>query len=281
MVMLRLLLAMALAAAAWWAAAAEPRDAVAENTAKAVVVAVPLSLQPYFIPLDDGGLAYDTIRAAFAASGYRVQSLYVTSRTLNALLRDPSAADCIPMAPPELDHGWNRTAGLHPLHDFAITRPAQELDSIEDLGSGRVIAYSGAKHYLGEAFRAVVASNPGYREISNHRAQVRLLLQGSVDVIIADRLLVSWYLDYLEHEGEGHVELAFHDLFEPLALGFVCRQADIAAAYDAGLAKIVLSGQWAKINERYHAEERSGPLAPRSQGKAAATAEVRSQGAIP
>ena len=88
------------------------------------------------------------------------------------------------------------------LHDFAITRPGVEVTSLEDLRRKRVLGYVGALWYLGDEFRSAMKDNPQYREIDNHRAQVRLLLQGRVDVIVADRLLISWYVDYLRGEGK-------------------------------------------------------------------------------
>lgn len=246
MVVARLLLATCIAVATL------PADA------DEVVVAVPLSMQPYFVPVADNGLAYDTIRAAFAAQGHSVRPLYVTMRGLPGLVRDASAVDCVPMVSPGLEHDWTRTRGLDLLQDFAITRPNRRLDRMEDLSTGRVLAYRGATRFLGEGFRAAVARNPQYREISNHRAQVKLLLQGSIDVIVADRLLVAWYLDYLKQQGEDPAELVLHDLFEPIAEDFVCRRPEIAAAFDAGLARIIVSGRLADIEADYGAR-RSRP----------------------
>lgn len=159
-----------------------------------VVVAVPLSMQPYFLPIQGRGLAYDAIRAAFAARGYTVRPLYVSSRRIEELITDASRAECVPMVPIGSEHGWE-VADVHLLHDVAITRAGIRLSTLDDLKSKRVLAYSGASRFLGDEFRSVIKGNHNYREINNHRAQVRLLLHGVIDVAIADRLLVSWYLD--------------------------------------------------------------------------------------
>jgi len=235
----RLCLAAALAFAAGYLCAAE------------VVVAVPLSLQPYFLPFKGSGLAYDTIRAAFSARGYTVRPLYVTGRTLTDLIREDSRADCVPMVSPRSEHGWNRTRRTRLLHDFAVTRPGVQLSGVEDLKTKRILAYQGATTYLGEHFRVAVSDNPNYREISNHRAQVLLLLQGSVEVIIADRILTAWYLNYLREEDGRDTGVVFHDLFEPVAHDFICRRADVAAEFNAGLSHIAASGELDGILRRY------------------------------
>lgn len=216
-----------------------------------VVIAVPLSLQPYFLPFADSGLAYDTIRAAFAARGHTVRPFYVSGRSLSSLISDDSRADCIPMLRPGIEHGWHRTRRTRLLHDFAITRSGVQLSRMEDLKTRRILAYPGATGYLGERFRAAVRDNPNYREIYNHRAQVLLLLQGSVEVIIADRILTAWYLNYLRKEDGRNADVVFHDLFEPVAHDFVCRRAELAAEYNAGLAEIAASGALDEILRRY------------------------------
>ena len=170
------------------------------SNAGAVVVAFPLSLQPYFLPFQKSGLAYDAIKAAFAARGHVVRPLFVSSRQIDKLVRDDSDADCVPMVLPGSGNGWSEPKEIRLVHDFVVTRPGVEVDSLDDMKRMRVLAYSGAMQRLGEDYRSAMANNPSYREIGNHRAQVRLLLQGTVDAIIGDRLLISWYLDHLEED---------------------------------------------------------------------------------
>lgn len=236
--------------------------AVARLGATEVVVAVPVSLQPYFLPFKGSGLAYDIIKAAFAAEGHTVRPLYVSGRTLTHLLRDDSRADCVPMVSPAAEHGWSRTRSTRLLHDFAITRPGVRIDQIDDLKTKRVLAYQGASIVLGERFRAAVRDSPNYREIYNHRAQVMLLLEGSVDVIIADRLLVRWYLNYLHDEDGTNIDVVFHDLFEPVGHDFICRRPELSAEFNAGLSQIAASGELDAILRRYGMDEPESVLAP-------------------
>ncbi len=229
--------------------------ALGAATASEVTVAVPLSLQPYFLPFQGSGLAYDMIQAAFAAGGHQVRPFYVSGRRVQGLLHKESQVDCLPMVVPGVEHGWHATRSAHLLHDYAITAPGRTLEDLDDLRSGRVLAYPGATQLLGARFREVVAGNPAYREINSHRAQIRLLLQGRVRVVIADRLLAEWYLDYLADEDGERPEVVFHDLFEPVGHDFVCRDPDISAAFSAGLERIGADGSLAAILRHYLPEE--------------------------
>ncbi len=220
-----------------------------------ITVAVPLSLQPYFLPFKGSGLAYDTIKAAFAAGGHKVRPFYISGRRVQGLLQLESRVDCLPMVIPGAEHGWYATPSAHLLHDYAITPPGRKLEGLEDLRSGRVLAYPGATQLLGPRFREVVADNPEYREIASHRAQLRLLLQGRVGVVIADRLLAQWYLDYLAEEDGERPEVVFHDLFDPVGHDFVCRDPEVAAAFSAGFEQISADGSLAAILQRYLSED--------------------------
>jgi len=216
-----------------------------------VVLAVPLSMQPYFLPIQGRGLAYEAIRAAFASRGHTIRPLYVSSRRIEELITDGSRAECVPMVPLGSEHGWSAAESVHLLHDVAITRSGVRLSTLDDLRNKRILAYSGAARFLGDEFRSVIEGNHNYREINNHRAQVRPLLQGVVDGVIAVRLLVSWYLDYLHEEGDSIPEVVFHTLFQPVAHEVICRDASLAAELSAGLDLILKDGTLSAILARY------------------------------
>jgi ABC-type amino acid transport substrate-binding protein len=226
------------------------------------VVAFPVSLQPYFLPFQEGGLAYDAVKAAFAAQGATVRPLFVSGRKIDSLLTEDTRADCVPMVSLGTEHGWHSAKKIRLLHYFVVTRPGVKMNSLKDLKRRRVLGYSGAYSYLGEEFRSEMKANPSYREIGNHRAQVRLLLQGTVEAIIADRLLVSWYLDYLREEGVTNTEVVFHDLFERVVHEFICRSPNVAKQFNIGLAQILEDGTLERILANYGSAQADAILLP-------------------
>jgi ABC-type amino acid transport substrate-binding protein len=219
-----------------------------------VSVSIPLSLQPYFIPYSGEGLAYETLIAAFAARDRRVQPFYLSQRknNINVLAAYPQL-DCAVHQTQESSKGWYTVEEVYPLHYYAISLAAKalELDDVEDLKDLNVIGYLGASRQLGSDFAETVRSNSRYREIHNHRAQVQMLLKERVQVIVVDRLLAEWYLGYLADESGRHVDVKFHDLFEPVPLHFACRNQELVEVYNAGLEEIRSSGKLEAIRARY------------------------------
>lgn len=218
-----------------------------------VHLAVPMSLQPYFIAWSDTGLTYETVAAAFKAKGRQVFPVYVSQRGLTNILATREDIDCAAFQSEAESEGWPSTQDLHPFHDYAVTLAANEIEikRAEDLAGKKVIAYLGSKESLGDTFKEVVSNNPQYREISNHRAQLKLLIKNRVDVIIADRLLIKWYVDYLTQDSEQPPAITYHDLFQPSQLKFSCRNSDLIKDYLAGLEAIKANGELEKIRSRY------------------------------
>jgi polar amino acid transport system substrate-binding protein len=219
-----------------------------------ILLAVPLSMQPYFIVESGTGLAYETIQAAFAANGREVFPVYVSERDLGSdlLARHPDI-DCAGFQSTKDNPDWFAIDGAFPFHDYAVTLAANniEIDQISDLKDKKIIAHIGVKEQFSDEFRAAIAENPQYREIYNHRAQISLLLKNRVQVIIADKLLVNWYVRYLTGKSLEPPELTFHNLFPPTRLKFACRQQEVLQDFIGGLEKVRRNGDLEKIFSRY------------------------------
>ena len=219
-----------------------------------VVLAVPLSLQPYFIPVSDKGLAYETILAAFETQGLEVRPMFVSPKNYTqALARDPKI-DCAGLLTEAEAEGWYAVDDIYAFHDYAATLSVNhiKLNEIRDLSDKKIIAFHRARNYLGPAFRDTVKDNPRYREILNHRASVQLLLRGRVDAIIADKLLIAWYLNYLAEEtGSEPFGVTFHDLFSPQKRKFACRRQELIDRFATGLEVIRANGTLKAIRSAY------------------------------
>jgi polar amino acid transport system substrate-binding protein len=181
-------------------------------------------MEPYFLPYEGRGLIFDVVREAFAVRGYTVAPIYISQRQNRIILAKSPQVDCATLQPEQASKVWHTIKGIA-LHDYAVSLAAKRLriERLEDLRGKSIIAYVGAREFLGPAFQAVVKDSARYREIRNHRTQVKLLLKGRVDVIIADKPLVQWYLRYLEQEDRVRIPVAYHNLFKPVRFNFACR----------------------------------------------------------
>lgn len=218
-----------------------------------VLLAVPLSMQPYFIAESDKGLAYETIVAAYRASGRNIVPVYISEREHAGVFARHPHVDCAAFQPGVESEGLFAIDDVYGFHDYAVTLTSNhiQLNDVRDLKDKKIIAYLGSRDHLGDEYRAVVDEDPHYREIYNHRAQVRLLLRNQVQVIIADRLLVNWYARYLTQESGEPVELTYHNLFPPGESKFICRRRESLEDFTTGLEAIRRSGELEKIRSRY------------------------------
>ncbi len=218
-----------------------------------VFLATPLSLQPYYIPRTDQGLIYETIKMAFAASGYQVSPVYVSQREVTHILARRPDIDCAGYQMARDGDNLFTADEPYAFNSDAVTNAGNHvrLNGLSDLKGKSIIAYRGAQKFLGDKYRHAVAGNPHYREIFNHRAQVKLLLKNRVQVIIADHLLVEWYVRYLAQESSEEYKLTYHELFPPLQTRFACRDSELLGAYKAGLEEIRGNGELEKIRSRY------------------------------
>lgn len=221
--------------------------------AEQVYLAVPLSMQPYFIAESGTGLTYETVEAAFAVQGRKIFPVFISERDSKGVLSRYEHIDCAGFQTERDSEDWFATDDIFPFHVHAVTLAGNkiELNSITDLKDTTVVGYLGTSEELGTEFRAVAQENPRYREIYNHRAQVKLLLHNRVQVIIADRLLVDWYVRYLARELDRSVELTFHDLFPASQMKFACRRSDLIQDFMQGLEEIKRNGKLEEIKSRY------------------------------
>lgn len=225
--------------------------------AGSLVLAVPLSLQPYFIPITDAGLSYETVVAAFKTQGIDVQAMLINPRVSSNQWKSLTSAgggiDCSAFMKPEQVGDWFAVDDVYAFHDQAISlqSKALEIKQISDLKDKSIIAYDGASQSLGPEFLEMAQHNPRYREIGNHRAQVQLLERGRVDIIISDKLLTQWYLKHLAEENGTPIAVSYHDLFPPELRKFACRTSALTNAFSAGLKVIRENGTLQKIQAKY------------------------------
>ena len=79
----------------------------------------------------------------------------------------------------------------------------------------KVIAFQGAGKDLEKDYRDLFENakkTQGYKELEDQEEQVRLFLEGKVDVIVLDKSIFLWYLKKLSNR--SIVEFDIHDLFE-------------------------------------------------------------------
>ncbi|NVK19994.1 MAG: transporter substrate-binding domain-containing protein [Methylocystaceae bacterium] len=222
--------------------------------AKTLKVAVGLSIPPYFIKEENRGIEYDILKEALASQGYKMEPRYVPlGRTLH--LMKYGQVDGI-MSTGRRDLPGCYTQPHITYWNFAISlkKRALNIKSIEDLNDKRVLSFQNAKHYLGPAFKKMALNNPNYDEIANQSVQNKLLFNGRVDVVVADRFIFEWFRQDpdVKKVANTEQEVVHHNLFEPSEFGAVFKDDEICKAFNIGLQELHDSGRYFEIIASYN-----------------------------
>ena len=107
-----------------------------------VFLAVPLSLQPYFIAESGEGLTYETVQAAFAAKGRRIFPVYVRRRDRTDLLARRQQVACAALQTERDSQDCFSVDDLYTHHHQAVSLTANgiEIRDVNDLKDKRIIA---------------------------------------------------------------------------------------------------------------------------------------------
>ena len=207
---------------------------------------------PYIFEGEARGLEYDIVLAAFAQQQREVQPYHAPLERLHRML-ERGELDAITST--------NTTSGI-PAHYSAIYLEYQnvavslaarnvQLTGIEDLGLYSVSAFQRARFLLGDEFRSMALNNRRYREEARQVTRNMLLYAGRVDVMIGDRRIFRAFDPVVADRVDIHQPVVEHDLFPPTGyrVGFV-RDAD-RDLFDQGLAAIIDSGEYQRIEARY------------------------------
>jgi polar amino acid transport system substrate-binding protein len=217
-----------------------------------VVMLFGRDLPPYVIEhgAHGQGMEVEVARAALALGGHRLVPRFVPRGELARRLRAGEAA-AAQRGAPELDGpGWfYAQAPTVDYHDVALSLAAAQLAiySVDDLRGKSVLAFEGARQFLGAEFNAAVQGNPRYAETADEAAKVAALLAGQVQVYVGDLNVFDFFRARARKAG---APVRVHRIFphsELLTNNAVFRDARLRDDFDAGLAQLRASGQYERI----------------------------------
>ncbi|HZX28410.1 MAG TPA: transporter substrate-binding domain-containing protein [Telluria sp.] len=219
-------------------------------------------LPPYVIEdsAESQGLEPEIARAALALRGHRLKVLFVPRSALPALLR-AGPADGAQRGSPDLleaDGFFHAAAPTVMYRDVAISLRRNQLGiwSTDDLRGKSVLAFDGAREFLGAEFKAAVARNPRYAETPDEAAKVAALFSGRVQVYVGDLNVFRYYRARSRDAAE---EVTLHRIFLPSTLvtnNAVFRRRALRDDFEAGLRQLQASGQYDQIVARHLGEAR-------------------------
>jgi polar amino acid transport system substrate-binding protein len=220
--------------------------------AEPVQVLIGNSLPPYIIGNEDRGFEFDIVKEALALRGHQMVPRYLPFARVPVEM-ERGAADAAMTV--------NDSSGLRVCYsdtyvvyrNYAITLASRQLtiDTLADLHGKSVRAFQNARLYLGPAFNAAVADNPGYAESANQQTQNAMLFAGRVDVVVGDINIFNWYNQTMPQTPETRQPIALHAVFPPVEYRVGFRDARLCQDFNAGLAELRASGRYDAIIAGY------------------------------
>lgn len=203
------------------------------------------------------GLEHDIVTQALRLAGHDPQvQLYSLSR-LFVTFRGGAVDAVAPALPVLVGEPAQMSMPYLTYRNVAMSLTQRQLNivTVHDLAGRYVSAFQNARVVLGAAFAAATQNPSLYEEHSDQRLQVNLLLAGRNDLAVAERRILRYYLAH-PLPGVAQMlpgEVTEHEIFQPIDYKVAFHRADLAAAFDRGLAALKASGGYQRLVDQYDA----------------------------
>ena len=212
------------------------------------------NFEPYFIAKEESGLFMDLIKEIFQQ---------LPQYTLKFRFDLPVKRMLQEFEEGRFDGAANVFAG-HDVHgcksdpmfrfqDVAVTLKDKHftITKIADLTGRRIVAYQGAKTFLGEAFKTMADANPFYSETAQPHLQARMLATGRVDVSIGDIYIFLYNLKEWSNGQVSPEQFEVHELFPAMYTSIAFKEQQVCDDVNRALQEIKADGRYEAVYQRY------------------------------
>ena len=206
--------------------------------------------EPYYIAKGDTGIFPDILKAVFRYMPDH-QPKFLFGRPNKRLWKDfeNGKIDAVANVFDSAKLEGCKSDPVFRFRDIAISKTDRnlELHGLSDLKGLRVVAFQGAKKFMGPAFKAFDGFAE-YSEIADQKLQSGMLYRGRADVSIGDMFLFLQSLGKIKAQAK---EFAFHDIFPVLTTRMGFRDRDMCSVFNMALRKVKSSGEYEAIFTSY------------------------------
>jgi len=215
-------------------------------------------IPPHFDKAGNGRIA-DVVRAALGRCGHQVRFTIVPfGRHWKDYADSPGSFDGMATAEADQTFPGHSTKPFMHLQDGATVTPAlAAVSSVPDLKGLRVVAFPAADKILG--IEAAVPTFKSFSMRSDRFDQLRPLLAGRADAILADGLITAHFIAVLRGRAAGGNEpsidtatrVVFRKIFEAGPQRLYFRDPAVAAGFDRCVDELRASGELVRIAKPY------------------------------
>ncbi|MFC1674215.1 substrate-binding periplasmic protein [Pseudomonadota bacterium] len=224
------------------------------NASSATTVTIGMgNYEPYYIADGETGIFTDLLAAVFRhLPGHEPKFLF--GRPNKRLWQEfkQGRIDGVANLPSNEDLGGCVTDPVFQFHDVAITKVEADLaiESVSDLAGLRVVAFQGAKEFLGDEY-SKFTNFKEYTEIAQQELQSSMLFGGRADVSVGDMFLFLYSLKSIEHWKVAPADFKFHPIFPKLTTSMGFMEVGMCSQFNDALKKVRQSGEYDEIYRSY------------------------------
>jgi polar amino acid transport system substrate-binding protein len=207
---------------------------------------------PYIFEAEKRGLEYDIVVGAAKRAGFEVQTVFAPLSRLHSMLAHHEL-DGIATTNERAKVAVCYTKPYVEYHNVALALTSRHLPiaSIADLANYSVSSFQRSRDLLGPDYNRMAESNPHYREEANQISRNMLLFSGRIDVIVGDQRILAYFTHAVADKVDVTQPVTVYELFAPIGYSVGFNDPKFCASFDAGLAELRRSGDYARIEERY------------------------------
>ena len=220
---------------------------------KSIDVIVGLSKPPYVIEETDSGYEIELITAVLNDINLQPKFIYVPlGRTLR-LLDQGMGAMLLTINKNIVPNNKIRTRAYVTYQNVAVYRQDSNfhISSVEQLKKLRVAAFQNATKYLGHEFETAIKFNKSYFEVPSQFQQVRLLLEGRIDVAIMDINIFSHILAQVSDTQSQDVQFETAPIFARSDYSAAFKDSNLVKPFNQALVTFRSTSAYQDLKDKY------------------------------
>ncbi|QTH63709.1 transporter substrate-binding domain-containing protein [Psychrosphaera ytuae] len=223
-------------------------------------VVVGLSRPPFVIERGDKGYEIELVTAILKTMEYQPKFMYVPlGRTLR-MLDQGMGAMLLTINNNIVPNSTIRTNPYITYQNRAVYKSDTKVSvtKFADLRNLRVVAFQGATKYLGSEFASAVRYNKNYFEVPNQLQQVRLLLEGRIDVAVMEENIFLHVLELVKPKpSDEQAEITSEDfnfapLFPPNNYSAAFKDPSLVPIFNSALDDFKGTEEFKKLKAKYN-----------------------------
>ena len=209
---------------------------------------------PYVMSADHSGFELELTRAILKELGHELSPIYVPFGRTARLLKDDAVDIALTLNKAHKVSADILSDPYVVYQNVAVTREDRNIkvNGLASLRGKSIIAFQTAKNVLGKEYGNTLASQPNYLEMARQDRQVNMLMLGSVDAVIMDRNIFSYFK--AQNDAYADDAVTIHELFPVSAYCAGIPNPKLRAQFNATLKKFIEDGRYQALLTRFGLE---------------------------